>query len=86
VSARAVARPLAAVAALIAVAPARAAACPVCFSGTADVLPAYFGTAVLLSLLPVVLAGAILLWLRRTAGGAKAANGAGAGGGSRRSG
>ncbi len=64
-SARRRARLLASALGLAAMLPGRALACPICFSGKADVLPAYFGTAALLSLLPLALLGGILLWFRR---------------------
>jgi len=42
-----------------------AEACPVCFAGTSPkVLATYWLTAVVLSLLPLVLAGSFALWLR----------------------
>ncbi len=47
--------------------PETAGACPVCFAAEQRQLTAYFGTAVLLSLLPFVLAGAITWWIRREA-------------------
>ncbi|GIW45889.1 MAG: hypothetical protein KatS3mg077_3171 [Candidatus Binatia bacterium] len=39
-------------------------ACPVCFAAEQRQLWAYFGTAVLLSVLPFVLFGGLLLWIR----------------------
>ncbi len=51
--------------AAIATMPATALACPICFSGKADALPAYFGTAALLSVLPLAMIGGIIVWFRR---------------------
>lgn len=45
--------------------PRYALACPVCFSAKGNTLTAYYGTTVLLSLLPFVLIGSIGLWLYR---------------------
>lgn len=47
--------------------PGVALACPVCFSGKANVLPVYVGTAALLTVLPFLLLGGIFLWFRRQA-------------------
>ncbi|MCX8073365.1 MAG: hypothetical protein N3C12_13080 [Candidatus Binatia bacterium] len=44
--------------------PVAASACSVCFAAEQRQLWAYFGTAVLLSLLPFVLFAGILLWIR----------------------
>lgn len=44
--------------------PLGAAACPVCFAAEQRQLWAYFGTAVLLSLLPFLLFAGIVLWIR----------------------
>jgi|GEM_PF-1211599 len=54
-------------AALVVWAPETAWGCPVCFAAEQRQLTAYFATAVLLSLLPFVLAGAITWWIRREA-------------------
>ncbi len=62
---RRLARILASAPGLAAARPGRALACPTCFSAKAGVLPAYLGTAVLLSLLPLALIVGIALWLRR---------------------
>jgi hypothetical protein len=45
--------------------PAPAAACAVCFVGSADSIPAFVGTAIVLSLLPLALIGGLGLWLHR---------------------
>lgn len=50
--------------AMACVAPQAALACPVCFAAEQRQLWAYFGTAVLLSLLPFVVFAGIVLWLR----------------------
>lgn len=50
---------------ILAAMPAPALACPVCFSGTADVLLAYLATAVVLSVLPLAFIGGIIVWFRR---------------------
>ncbi len=44
--------------------PLAALACPVCFAAEERQLWAYLGTAVLLSLLPFLLFGGIVLWVR----------------------
>jgi hypothetical protein len=44
-----------------------AAACSTCFTATEATRQAYYGTTVLLALLPFALAGALGLWLRRAA-------------------
>lgn len=48
--------------------PAAADACPVCFSGSDRSRLAFFGTTVLMSLLPLGLIGSGLWWLRRRGG------------------
>jgi len=45
-----------------------AEACGVCFSATEETREAYYVTTVLLMLLPFVLLGALLFWLRKAAG------------------
>ena len=45
--------------------PTVAHACPVCMAGERRTLMAYFGTAVLLSVLPFVLFGGMALWFVR---------------------
>ena len=54
---------------LLGLAAAAACACPVCFSGSERVRSAFLGTTLFLSLLPLGLIGAGLLWLRRAARG-----------------
>jgi hypothetical protein len=49
-------------------APAASDACPVCFSGSDRSRLAFFGTTILMSLLPLGLIGSGLWWLRRRAG------------------
>jgi hypothetical protein len=50
--------------------PAAAVACPVCFSAASErVLHSYYGTAVALTLLPLLLVGAFVAWLARATGG-----------------
>jgi hypothetical protein len=46
--------------------PAAAHACAVCFSGPTRVRIAFFGTTVLLTLLPLAMILGALLWLRRS--------------------
>jgi len=53
--------------------PASAFACPVCFSGSPKIRMAFFGTTILLSLLPLGMIGAGVAWLKRLGGGAWAA-------------
>jgi hypothetical protein len=64
-----VTRPLrwlaAAVALVVASFPAPAVACPVCFWGQSNSMVAYVATAVFLSMLPLAMIGAIVLWIRR---------------------
>jgi len=48
--------------------PAWCQACPVCFSGSRRIRLAFFGTTILLSLLPLGMIGGGLVWLRRGAG------------------
>jgi hypothetical protein len=48
-------------------APQPALACAVCFVAKRENLMAFFGTGVLLSLLPFILIGAVALWLYRQA-------------------
>lgn len=55
----------------IAIAPQPAFACAVCFVSKKENLMAFFGTGVLLSLLPFVLIGGIALWLYRQVRGGK---------------
>jgi predicted cobalt transporter CbtA len=51
---------------VIALQPALAAACPMCFSAASPrVLETYYFTAVLLSLLPLVILGTFATWLYR---------------------
>jgi hypothetical protein len=45
--------------------PARALACSVCFAGREDTMLAFYGTAILLTLLPVTLFTVIAVWVRR---------------------
>jgi hypothetical protein len=45
--------------------PARAFACSVCFAGRENTMLAFYGTAALLTLLPLTLFTVIALWLRR---------------------
>jgi hypothetical protein len=53
--------------ALALVRPAAALACPVCFSGSSDrVLGAYLVSAVVMTLLPLVLVGGFAVWLGRS--------------------
>jgi hypothetical protein len=67
-------RPWVAIAWLLAIlvpgllAPAVGDACPVCFSGSDRSRLAFFGTTILMSLLPLGLIGSGLWWLRRRAG------------------
>ena len=49
----------------IVTAPHPALACAVCFVSKKENLMAFFGTGVLLSLLPFILIGAVALWLYR---------------------
>jgi len=42
-----------------------ALACPVCFIASEETRGAYIGTTVLMSLLPLAMAGGLVLWLRR---------------------
>jgi hypothetical protein len=58
-----------------------ALACPGCITGGEDRIPAYLGTAILLSVLPLGLAAGIGLWLRRRVRAAEAANAGTAGAG-----
>jgi hypothetical protein len=44
-----------------------AAACSSCFTATEATRQAYYGTTLLLAVLPFALAGALALWLRRAA-------------------
>lgn len=48
-----------------------AEACSVCLSATDETRGAYYLTTVLMMLLPFVLLGALLYWLRKAAGGGK---------------
>lgn len=48
--------------------PAAGDACPVCFSGSDRSRLAFFGTTILMSLLPLGMIGSGLWWLRRRAG------------------
>ena len=57
--------PAAAIAAGLALIPASAWACPFCFSGSPRVRMAFFGTTVLLSLLPLGMIGAGVAWIGR---------------------
>ena len=49
--------------------PASAWACPFCFSGSPRVRMAFFGTTILLSLLPLGMIGAGVEWIRRAGRG-----------------
>jgi len=49
--------------------PASAWACPFCFSGSPKVRMAFFGTTVLLSLLPLGMISAGVVWIRRVGRG-----------------
>jgi hypothetical protein len=60
-----------AIAIAIAIAPHPAFACSVCFVAKRENLIAFFGTGVLLSLLPFILIGGIALWLYRLARSSK---------------
>ena len=58
----------AAVAALMAAAPRAAHACAVCLGGQSDLArQAFFGTTLLLTLLPLGLIGGLIWWIRRRA-------------------
>jgi hypothetical protein len=50
---------------LMALLPASAWACPFCFSGSPRVRMAFFGTTIFLSLLPLGMIGAGVVWIRR---------------------
>jgi hypothetical protein len=53
-------------AALAALAPTTATACPVCFGATSErVLHSYYATAAALTVLPLLLVGGFVLWLLR---------------------
>ena len=56
-------------AAAMALVPAAAWACPVCFTASPRVRMAFFGTTVLLSLLPLGMIGAGVEWIRRAGRG-----------------
>ncbi|HTY17227.1 MAG TPA: hypothetical protein VMH82_05795 [Myxococcota bacterium] len=54
--------------ALLLAAPRAATACAVCFGGQSDLSrKAFFGTTMLLTLLPFVLIGGLIWWVRRRA-------------------
>lgn len=61
--------PIAALALFVTLAPAAAWACPFCFSGSPRVRMAFFGTTILLSLLPLGMIGAGVEWIRRAGRG-----------------
>ena len=60
---------IAALALLVTLAPGAAWACPFCFSGSPRVRMAFFGTTILLSLLPLGVIGAGVEWIRRAGRG-----------------
>ena len=53
----------------MALVPACVWACPFCFSGSPRVRLAFFGTTILLSLLPIGMIGAGVEWIRRAGRG-----------------
>ena len=61
--------PVAALALVTCLVPAAAWACPFCFSGSPKVRMAFFGTTILLSLLPIGMIGAGVEWIRRAGRG-----------------
>lgn len=50
---------------VVCLAPRAAAACPVCFSGTGENREAYFATFVFLTVIPLLGAGLLFVWLRQ---------------------